>query len=132
MDILKRPRLFADSDRQGVEAHRTASELMDKRLNDALIHFIETIGVNIEHLERLGGRVLVDHPAGADLGKITDPAQEIVGDAGCAARAAGNLKRPLVIDLHAEQSAGAEDDFAKLFRVVVIEAAVHPEAGAER
>ena len=61
------------------------------------------------------------------MGKVPDPAQEIVGDTRRSTGTTGNLKRPLLIDLHPEQPPGAEDDFAKLLRIVVIEATVHSE-----
>ena len=131
MDILQRSRLFAHSNRERIETHRAASEFMDERLDDPLVHLVEAVGIDVEHLERLGCGVPVHDATGADLGIVTDPAQEIVGDSRRAAGATGHLERPLVIDLHAEEAAGAKDDFPKFLGLVVIEPAVHPETGAQ-
>ena len=127
MDILERPGLFADGNRKRIESHRAAAKFMDERLDDPLVHLVEAVGIDVEHFERLGCGVPVHDAAGTDLGIVTNPAQEIIGDSRRAAGATGHLERPLVIDLHLEQSAGAKDDFPKLLGLVVIETAVHPE-----
>jgi hypothetical protein len=95
MDILKGSRLLSHGDRKRIEAHWASAEFMNEGLDDALVHLIKTIGINVEHLERSGSRVPVDNASGADLGKVPDPAQEIVGDARRSTGTTGNLKRPL-------------------------------------
>ena len=61
---------------------------IDKRIleemKDPLIHLVEAIGIDVKHLERPGSRILVHHPPCANLGKIPNPAEEIIGDTGSA------------------------------------------------
>ena len=84
--FLDRSGFLANGDGEAVHTDGTAVEKSDDRFEDPLVHFVETIGVNVEHGESIGGGLGGDFSAGADEGVVAHPAQEVVGDAGRAAR----------------------------------------------
>jgi hypothetical protein len=74
----------------------------------------------------------VDVAFGLDLGVVADATEQAVGDPWGAAGASGDLDRPAVVDLDAEEPGGAADDGLELLGVVVLELGGEPEPVAER
>jgi len=100
--------------------------------NDTLRHDFRRINpaeANILLLEG-GERVLPSFPP--DLGIIADPAQQIIGDARCAAAAAGDFVGALLLDLDIEQPRRTQDDLLQLAGIIVIESLANSEAGEQR
>ena len=128
MDILQRSSLFTDRDGERIHTDRATTEFVNDRLNDPFIHLVKSLLVDIKHGKSLRSGLLVDHSLRPHLGKVTHPAQEVVGDTRCTSRTSGYFVCPLLIDLHTEQSSRAQDDFCQFPRLIVIETAVHAEA----
>ncbi len=92
---------------------------------------VEPRPVDLEHLERIGGELAVDPAPPLDLGEVTDPAQQTVRHPRRAPGATGDLLRAVGIDLDVEDPCGAQDDLAKVRRVVVLEPVADAEAVAQ-
>ena len=73
--------LFADGGSNRVQANWSAAIFFDDRPEHAAIHIIEPKRVNLQQVQRFGGDILRDDPICADLGIVTDTAQETQGDA---------------------------------------------------
>lgn len=94
--FLDRVGLLADGDRQGIHADRSAVELGQDRFEDALVHFVQAVFVDLQHGEGGVGDGLGDAAVVADFGEIADAAEHVVGDARGTAAAAGDFKAPEV------------------------------------
>ena len=75
--------------RERRQTHRAAVKLVDHRLQQALVHLIEAVVVNVEHPESSERHLISDAAVGAHLSVSPHPAQQGIGHAGRAARAAG-------------------------------------------
>ncbi len=73
-----------------------------------------------------------DDAVGADLGVVAHPAQQPVGDAGRAARAAGDLVRAVGFESHVEQPRRAGQHLLQFGGVVEVHVPGEPEAVAQR
>ena len=71
---------------------------MENGSEDALVHLVESVLVDVEHGEGLVGDVPGDPVVGFHLGVIAHPAQQVVGDARRAAGAAPNLPSPFPLN----------------------------------
>ena len=113
VDLLDGGGILAERDGQRAEADRAAGELVDGGFEDALVHFVEAVVVDLEHCEGGDGGGAVDGAVGADLGEVADPAQQGVGDARGAAGAGGDGGGALGSGVDVEQAGGAHDDAAE-------------------
>ena len=132
MDFLDGGGVLADRDGERVEADRAAAELVDDGFEDALVHFVEAVVVDLDHGEGGDGGWAVDDAVGADLGVVADPAQQGVGDPRGAARAGGDVGGALGSSVDVEQAGGALDDAASSSARVVVEPVDQAEARAQR
>ena len=74
------------------------------------VHLVEAEGVDLHAVERAGGDLPRDAPVVLDLGEVADAPQQAVGDARGAARAPGDLPRPIRFDGDADDFRRASDD----------------------
>ena len=91
VDILYRPRVFADGCGYGAQANGAAAKLVDNRQEDLIVDFIETIFVDVEGLQGHFRQGVVDASIAFHLGKVAHTAQESVGNTGRATAAASSL-----------------------------------------
>ena len=94
VDVLDRVLFLADRRGDRVEADRAAAELLDDRAQQLAVDLVEAVLVDLEQLERRVRDVERDRAVGAHLRVVAHAAQQAVGDARRAARAAGDLARP--------------------------------------
>ena len=88
VDVLDRVGLLADGRGEGVHARPAAAELLDDGEEEAAVHLVEAVGVDLEEGEGVAGDGDGDGAVGPDLGEVAHAAQEAVGDAGRPAAAA--------------------------------------------
>src|ERR1700760_4000406 len=91
--VLDRVLLLPDRHRERRQTDRTATELVADRVQDLTIETVETLVVDLEHVQRRAGDLVGDDAAVADLGVIADAAQQPVGDPRRASAAAGDRDR---------------------------------------
>src|SRR5439155_10874400 len=96
VDFFEGVRLFADGDGEGTQTDGAAGEFGDHGFEDALVHFVQPVLVNLEHGERFVGDARGDAAVAADLGVIADATKQVIGDAGRAAAATGDIGRAAV------------------------------------
>ena len=122
VDFLDRVRFLAHRHGQRADAHRAAAELYDEGFQDALVHFVQAVLVDLQHGQRFVGDVCRDAAIVPHLGVIPHAPQEVVGDARRAPAAAGDFHaRRVFVDLDIQQAGGAEDDCLELLGVVVVQ-----------
>ena len=88
--------------------------------------------VHLVQFQRGPGHLPGDHPVGADLGVVADPAQQPVGDPRRAPGPAGDLVRAVVAQRHAEQVGRPADDHLQLRRLVEVQVGGEPEPVPQR
>ena len=132
VDFLERLGLLADGDGDRAHADGLAAVILGHHAQHAFVHFVESGGIDLQQLKRGSGDGLGDLAGGALLREVADEVDEIVGDAGRAAGAGGDLLRATVIDRDLEQGAAAADDALERRMVVVVESRLQREARAER
>ena len=98
--ILDGVTFFANGRRQAINTHRSAIEFFDHRQQQPSVHIIKADIINIEHTQCGIGDILMDHTIGFNLGIITHPPQQAVGDPWRATRTACNFSRTLFINRH--------------------------------
>ena len=132
VDLFEGVLLFGERGGEGVEADGAAIVFLDDGAEEAAVEFVEAVGVDFEHFEGSHGGGTVDFPLGSYFRKITDAAEEAVGDAGCASGTHGDFGGAVAIDGDAEDLGGALDDPAEFVVGVELEAEEDAEAGAQR
>ena len=73
---------------------------MDDRFDDPFIHFIKTVPVDFEHGESAVGDLLGDFFIGLNLSVITNPTEQVVGDARGSTGAFGDFESSGSIHIH--------------------------------
>jgi hypothetical protein len=100
-------------------------------LEEAFIHFVQTVLINLEHLE--GGNR--GSSGGGSLGTgervITNPAEEIVCDPRGASAAPSDFGGGLWLEFNFQERSGALHDGRKIFDRVVVESVGDTESGAK-
>src|ERR1041384_2400331 len=81
IDFLEGVRFLTNGDGERTDADRAAAKLHDDGFEDALIHLVEAILVDLEDGERLIGDGAGDAALMADLRIVAHAAEEVVGDA---------------------------------------------------
>ena len=132
MDFFQGLGFFADGDGDGAHADGAAAVVFGHHAEHAFVHFVEAGGVDLEEFEGAGGDGLGDDAAGAFLGVVADEVDEVVGNARGAAATRGDFFGAAFVDRDFEERAAALDDADERGDVVVIEARLEREAGAER
>ena len=130
VDFFEGVLLFGEGGGEGVEAYGASVVFFDDGAEEAAVELVEAVGVDFEHFEGGHGGGTVDLSLGADFGVVADAAEEAVGDAGCAARAHGDLGGVVAVDGNSEDFGGAFDDPAEFIVGVELEAEEDAEAGA--
>lgn len=132
MDFLNSGGILANGDSEGVQPDGATVEFVDEGFEQALVHFIQTLGIDLNHRERGIGDRAGDDSMAADLRKVADPAEQCVGDARGAARARGDFQRAGPLDGGVEQAGGALDDFREFLPVVIIQTIDEAETRTQR
>src|SRR6266516_599740 len=130
--FFDRVRLFAYCHRQRIEAHWPAAKLHNDRIQNALVHFVETVLVDLQHRERLVGHRDRDATIASHLRIVAHATEQIVRNAWCAATAPGDFVRAIQFDFHVQQPRGANDDFVQLRGLVIVQPLAHGETGEQR
>ncbi len=131
VDFLKSAGLFTDGGGEGVKTGGSAFPFSGQGLEEAFIHFIQTVLIDFEHFEsgdggRSGGGAL-----GAGEGVVTDPAEEVIGDAGGTSATASDFGGGGRFEFYFEKRGGALHDGGEILDGVVVEPVGHAKAGAE-
>jgi hypothetical protein len=104
VDFLQGVGFFPDGDSERMDSNGTATEFHHEGFEDALVHFIQAILIDLEHREGFVGDGLGDLAIRSDLGVIAHASQQVVGDAGGAAAAPRDFTRAVLIELDIEQA----------------------------
>ena len=131
VDCFQSIRFFANGDGKRVDADGAAVKAKDDCFEDALVHFVESVLVDVEHGESLVGDGFGDASVVADLGVVADAAEEVVGDAGSASAAAGDFPCAVFFDGDVEKTGGTDDDVAELLGGVVVKSFFDGESADE-
>lgn len=123
---------FADGGGEIVQPDRATAEFFQNCAEQLAIHEVKAEGVDIEHAQRGIRHGEGDVSFRLDFGIIAHPAQQAVGDAGRAARTAGDLQRTTVVDADFEQACRAADDERQLVGAVEFEPLHDAETIAQR
>ena len=79
--FLERFRLLSYRHRNGAHAHRPAPVVFGHNAEHALVHLIQSRGINLQQLERRSRNWLGNVSAGAFLREVADEVDEVVGNA---------------------------------------------------
>ena len=109
---------LADGGRDVVQSHRTATEALDDGFEEIAVHDVQPDRVHVEHAQGVVGHAAGDAAVGADLGVVPHPAEQSVGNARRAARAAGDLVGAVFGDVGAQQAGRAQNDALQLVGLV--------------
>src|SRR3954447_14645992 len=131
-DGLEGLRPLRDSPRQCGEPHRAATEAAQQGVEDCAIEPIETDLVDLVDLQCRPGDVAGHHAVSADLGEVTHPAQQPVGDAGRAAGPSGDLLRAVRPQRYVEEGGAAHENLLELGGGVEVEVGDEAEPVAQR
>ena len=125
--IFNRAFLFADGDGKILQADGMAFETDDDGFQDAVVHFVQTVRIDVQHGEGLVGNVRRNDGLFFDLREIADPFDEIVGDTRRASGALRNDFKTAWFRLKTKNLRSPFEDSRELFRVVVVKTAGHRE-----
>ena len=129
--ILYRACLLAYGRGDGVQADRPALEFLDYRLQDLVVHLIQTARVDVQSLQGYARDLQVDMALALDHRKVPHSTQQGVGDTGRATRTQCHLVGGIVVDRDVDDSGRALDDTRQNGRVVVLQVAGDTKSGAE-
>ncbi len=115
-----------------LETDRAPREPPAQHVEDGAIDLVEAQLVDPEHVESLDGGRRGDRALGPHLDEVPYPAQQPVGDPGCAPGPLGDPARPLGVDGDTEDAGRPGDDGLELVHVVEVEPAHEPEPVAKR
>ena len=120
--------------RDGQRGHpdRAAAETAGERRQHGPVQPIQAEFVDVVDLQRGLGDVAGDHPVGANLGVVANPAQQPVGDARRAARASRDLGAGLGTHLDAENARRPSQYPLQLGRFVEVHMGGEPESITQR
>jgi hypothetical protein len=131
VNFFKGAWFFADGSGKGVETGRAAFAFSCEGLKKTFVHFVQTVLIDFEHFECGhcgGGR-------GGSLrtgeGVVANPAEEVVGDPGCASATAGDFGGSSLLEFNFQEGGGASNDRSEIFNGIVVETVCDAEAGAE-
>lgn len=130
--VLQRGSVLPYGHRQGGKAHRAAVEFVNHRFQQALVHLVQAIVVNLNHGQGVVRQLLRNHAVAAHLGVIPHPAQQGIGHAGRAAGAQRDLQGALRVHGHVQQPRGPFDNGAQLLPRIIIQSVHQAEAGTQR
>jgi hypothetical protein len=100
-------------------------------LEETFIHFVQTVLIDLKHLE--GGNRGSSGSGALGTGErvITNPAEEVVCDAWGASAAPSNFGGGLGLEFNFQERSGALHDSRKIFDRVVVESVGDAESGAK-
>src|SRR4029453_8910221 len=110
VDLLERLTVLTHGRGKRREPHRTATELLQDRREDATIDLIEAVPIHLETLQGVGGCGLPYPVCAGDLREVPPATQQAIDDARRAAGAPGDLRGTLGSELDAEKLGGPRDD----------------------
>ena len=106
--------LFANGGSQGFQAYGAAAIILNDGSEHSAVYGVQAEAIHFQPLQGQVGSLPCDDAVGANLGKIPNPAQEPVGDSGCAPAPGGNLLGALWVNFHAQEGGGPGDDPGEL------------------
>ena len=113
-DILDRAPLLAQCSSQGLDADRTAIELLDDGLKQASIHRIKAIGIDVQHIHCTHCDRLCHHAVRFDLGEIAHPAQQAIDDSRRTTSTVGDLPATFHFQRQFQDPGSARSDLFQL------------------
>jgi hypothetical protein len=123
--------LFADGSGEGVETGGSAFAFPCEGLKETFVHFVQPMLIDFEHFEcgHCGGGGGGSLRAGE--GVVTNPAEEVVGDAGRASAATGDFGGSGLLEFNFQEGGGASNDRSEIFDGIVVETVCDAEPRAE-
>ena len=99
---------------------------------DAQVHFVQSVGSDLQHFQSIGGNLSRNDGVGFDLRIVAGAAEQIVGDTRSSPAAGGDLSGSVIFQFHIEDACGTFQDAAETLHIVVVQTDVQPEAAAQR
>ena len=126
-DLLDRLRLLPHADGKGRQPHRATVELAADGLQDGTVQTIQAQLVNLVEVQGGSSDLWGDGCLGMDVGVVTYPTQQSVGDTWCASGTAGDGRRGALGQVNPQHLGGPLDDVGQVTSVVVVELGREPE-----
>ena len=122
---------FADGSGEGVETGGSAFAFPCEGLKETFVHFVQPMLIDFEHFEcgHCGGGGGGSLRAGE--GVVTNPAEEVVGDPGCASATAGDFGGSGLLEFNFQEGGGAPNDRCEILDGIIVETVCDAEPGAE-
>ena len=125
--LLERTGVLPDRDREVGEPRGASAEFLDEGRQDAHVHFVETVPVHVQGVQRPVGDGGSDASVRFDFGEVPGAAQEAVRNAGRAAAAPRDLVRALRGNCDAQKRRRPfHDALQQVARIIIV-----PEVDAE-
>ena len=114
-----------------MESCRSSLPFAREGLEEAFIHFVQTVLIDLKHLE--GGNRGSSRGGALGTGErvITNPAEEVVCDAWGASASPSDFWGGLWLEFNFQERSGALHDGRKIFDRVVVESVGDAESGAQ-
>jgi hypothetical protein len=100
-------------------------------LEETFVHFVQTVLIDLKHLESGNRGSSRGGPLGTCEGVITNPAEEVVGDAWGASASPSDFGGGLWLQFDFQERSRALHDGRKIFDRVVVESVGDAESGAQ-
>ena len=114
-----------------MESCRSSLPFSREGLEEAFIHFVQTVLIDLKHLEGSNRSGSGGGPLGTGEGVITNPAKEVVCDARRASASSSDFGCGLWLKFNFQERSGALHDGRKIFDRVVVESVGDAESGAQ-
>ena len=114
-----------------MESRRSSLPFAREGLEETFIHFVQTVLIDLKHLEGGNRGSSGGGPLGTGERVITNPAEEVVCDAWGASATPSDFWGGLWLEFNFQERSGALHDGRKIFDRVVVESVGDAESGAK-
>ena len=132
VDFLDGVGVFGDGGGQGFDTDWTTLMALDDGKQKFAVHFVETVAVDFEHLQRGVRAGLVDGAVAADLSVVAHATQQAIRDARSAARTASDFGGAIAVNRDAKNFGRALNNDAQIFGGVELQVQEDAEARTKR
>ena len=132
VDLFQRTGILTDGRGNGRCPDGASIELVDQRREDAVVHLVQPLAINIQSVQGKLRNLLINGSVTLDLREVSDSAQERVRDPGRTSGARRNLIRRGVLDGHVQDASASLNDVGEGLGVVVLQPKVDAETRAQR
>src|SRR5699024_4344091 len=132
INLFDRAGFFAHSSTNGSDSNRSTLKFINNCRKNPIVHFIQSVFIYIQSIERKSRDLKVYGTGSLDLCKISYPPKKGICDPWCSSASTGDFHRSFLINGNIQKTSRSFNDILKDSMIIIIQMKIYSKTGTHR